>query len=60
MTGDTKSKFECSICKQQFLDSGNSDIELQKKRHEQWHSNCISENRNTAEGKVEWNEILDN
>ena len=44
----------CSICNQTFNEIENHLIEIQKKRHSQWHQNCHIQGRNTTEGIVEW------
>lgn len=46
-------KISCSLCGMEFS-KYDVDIEKRKLRHEEWHTNCRSQKRNTTEGKVEW------
>lgn len=47
------SKTTCNLCDMSF-DPDTWIWDLQKAKHERWHTNCKKEKRNTTEGHVEW------
>lgn len=49
---------ECNLCGMQFQDKENALLDIIKKTHERWHTNCKKEKRNTVEGKVKWITII--
>ena len=49
-------KWKCSLCTIEFAD--DDLINERKKRHEEWHTNCKLQKRNTTEGVVEWKKVI--
>lgn len=47
---------KCNLCDMPF-DENDDLIEERKTRHEEFHSHCKAQKRNTVEGKVEWIQI---
>ena len=45
-------RWKCSLCTMEF--KIDDLINERKKRHEEWHSNCKLQKRNTTEGSVRW------
>lgn len=45
-------KWKCSLCTIEFVD--DDLIDTRKKRHEEWHTHCKLQKRNTTEGYVKW------
>ncbi len=50
-------KIQCSLCGQEF-DKLEPLIEERKARHQEFHSHCKKQKRNTTEGIVVW-ELVD-
>lgn len=50
-------KITCSLCGIEFF-KHDPDIDKRKLRHEEFHTSCRKQKRNTTEGIVVWNEVI--